>query len=541
MVLLKSAFCLILVFVCCPLFGQQGSAAASPKAAPLPRDTMLFRRWVDTVIWPAPLIKNLRPAGDIRLRRFGWTTLALEPVAAGDTFDLLLVSKSATPFKKIQWAGKTHENKVVFSHRDTMSQASSPKLKIKPRCFWKRQVATLTLRSIGQRHSVPVVDTQGIQIRTNQYKQRDTMVLFFRTPPGRQKATIDTSYSVATIDSNGTVRHRSKQLVLKTRTYKPDTLLPKGTFGIPRLGKKVIRYGAFQKGDTVFFDVQARGKKPLRTIALKNHKGQWVNGTTDAMAFADTLVMDDDTPYIDLYLRGTPAWKKQAVSVKVWRIRPTVVDSFYAVKDTFYRTSTHYVYDTLALTVKDDSLQLTPVRDIESDPTGRMEIQVPVTRPDGYDLRFVAYWIGIGQDCLLDYQTIEKTVPPDWGLPGAPLALGAYGMGHPLFLPHLNIGDVAMVFNESGRRIGPNETASLLGLSLVKNARVVRVENFEEQLRPDPKSNLYRFFACFNNKSTVNTYPVQVKMVAYYQKVKSAHREIKQVGTKTELIKLRAK
>ena len=171
-----------------------------------------------------------------------------------------------------------------------------------------------------------------------------------------------------------------------------------------------------------------------------------------------------------------------------------------------------------------------------------MDIQVPAKLPDkdtAY-LSAVAYWIGVGLPCIADYQTVEQTVPPDWSLPGAPAALGAYGNGRPLLLPHLNTRDVAMVFNQSGKPIAPNATASLLGLSLLQNARVVPVKQLKAELKLDKTSGLYHFFACFNNKSTDMAYPVQVKMVAYYRKEKSRRREVKKMGTTTVIKKLSA-
>lgn len=543
-VLFQLTFWLVLLRACSPVFGQQAGALLVQKVINGYDTTFFYFYRQDTVLWLAPTPKPHNPEGDIRLRRFRWTTLNLEPVAVRDTLSLLLVSKSATPFKKIQWAGETTVQHTVFRYRDTVSRTLPHKLKIKPRCSLKRQVATLSLQTIGPRRPIQVTDTREVQIRKHPHGQPDTIVRRYRAVLGKSPVLIDTSYSVTALDTLGsTRRHRSTQLVLKTRAYKADTLLPKGTFLVPRLRKKVIRYNGFQKGDTVFFDIKVAGKTPLRSIVLKDHRKLPINSAIDALVFADTLCINDE-PYLDLYLTGTPAWKKQKVTVKVWRIRPSVVDSFHTVKDTVYMTRDSVRYDTLAVTVKDDSLQLAPVLDISSKPPpylGRMEIEIAAKLPNGFRLVSIAYWVGVGATCLADYQTIEKTIPPNWSLPGAPIAIGALGNGHPIFLPHIGTADVAMVFNLSGKPIAPKETASVLGLSLVKNACVVPVHEFDEVLKPDPKSGLYRFFACFNNKSTDVAYPVQVKMVAFYRKEKSRQPITKKVSTTSVTKKLSEK
>jgi hypothetical protein len=181
------------------------------------------------------------------------------------------------------------------------------------------------------------------------------------------------------------------------------------------------------------------------------------------------------------------------------------------------------------LTIADDSLLLAPLLNIESAPWGRIAVEIPKTAPGISTTRLYAfaYWVGVGDACLADYAALEKTVPADWSRPGAPVALGAYGLSRPLILPPVKTADVAFVFNQSGERIGPKNVASLFGLSLKQNAKIITRMQLDATLKAAEKPGPYRFFACFENRNTVITHPVRLKVVAYYQKEKSRSIEIK--------------
>ena len=99
--------------------------------------------------------------------------------------------------------------------------------------------------------------------------------------------------------------------------------------------------------------------------------------------------------------------------------------------DTVYEMPPTYLYDTLLLTVLDDSLKLSPTWDLEREPYGQLEVQVPKEAGKGYDLLYIAYWVGIGRRCLSEYLGMEATVPADWSKPGGANRLRSLWAGSP--------------------------------------------------------------------------------------------------------------
>ena len=512
-------FLLILLGICCPVAGQQKGGLSKKE------NVVVKKHRRDSIVHISESATPLKPAGDFRLKRFGWTPFEFDSIAAKDSFSLVLLSKAGVPFKTVQLSFDTilaRQEVVDFQYRDAKPVAARPVLKVKAGVSLKRTVANIQVRRIARPDAIfEITDSLS---RSGGTTGNDTAtVRHLMAGPG-PKETLIRAFSTMRNDSGGMVR-RSEHLVVQRKTVKPERLAFRRA---STLKKTELRYDNFEKGDTLVFAVNATGKTPLKEIYLYDPQGRRISGNIDALAYSDTIVAGNE-PFYSLHIKNKAGWKKQYADVSVLRIRPVQADSFYTVIDSVYQIKNYFTYDTLLLTIADDSLFLAPLLNIESEPFGCFELLVPKMTPDSARLSHVVYWMGIGRNSIQDYQTLEATVPQNWSRPGAPVALGAYGMGRPLIMPGITTSDVTPAFNKTGARIGKN-AGTLFDLSLRKNTGILS----ETQLKKaTANSKGYRFFACFQNKSAVNTYPVQLKMIAYYRKEQLKQRELQLVSIKT--------
>ena len=358
-----------------------------------------------------------------------------------------------------------------------------------------------------------------------QVAKKETLVCNYVSRPGQKMILTAWKLKARLKDSGDSIVQTG---ALKTIQHAgvPTRLLPSGPHLIPRLGKtRSVPYTGFQAGDTLHFLVEAP-ENPVKEIYLTDDAGNLRNRMTNAARFADTIVVKTEKT-LTLHLRGKPGLKKKFASVSVLRIRPVRSDSFYVVSDSLFESKTTTVADTLLFTVVDDSLQISPVWNIESVPYGMLEIQIPRMAAEGYALMHAAYWVGIGRDCLNDYHTFEATVPADWSKPGAPPALGAFALKRPLFLPATGVTEVHCTFSATPKTIvikaGKNPLpAPLAQLPGGKNAGLLSPEYLKNRAVSGTSrttaTSSYNFYACFQNISTVNTWPVALKVVGVYRK-----------------------
>lgn len=468
------------------------------------------------------------PTGDIRLRRFRKTHIVFDTLSPRSNWQFTVANLSGDPFKKVEWiCGDTTISKAsvaTWEQSIDVPMASPLKLIIKPTLSLKRSVASMDAWYADTVRTAIAYTVQETLTEINQYGGVDTLWRFWKVNhPYSRSLLLEKRSEAVGVDR---YLQGKRQLLVKVYPNKPERLLPNKPRSLSRTKKTNLRYDAFQPGDTLVFTVAAMGE-PLQQVELTHTKGKFRHIQREVESFADTVVAGNEK-YWELNLSGKFGWKKQKANIAVWRIHPARMDTICQNWDTLYAQEYKTVYDTVAVTIIDDSLQLAPVWDIEKKPLGYFELEVPDTLPKGLRLLYVTYWGGINRPCLNAYQNLEASVPKTWSRPGVPPALCAYGMGHPLSLPQVRVSDVDMTFVTT-------PSAPLNGLweiSFRKNAGQLTLKQLRDDLNNGKQAKYYQFWVVFKNKNTVNDYPVQLKMIAFYQEKKLIRMERKIVETK---------
>lgn len=164
----------------------------------------------------------------------------------------------------------------------------------------------------------------------------------------------------------------------------------------------------------------------------------------------------------------------------------------------------------------------------------KVPLQLNIGDPDTKDsLIALAYWIGIGNGPITAYSLLAEEVPPEWAQPGTSAPLAAYGLSHPVVLPGLNPNDSLFQKNKvryafvtaSGRKsftqgknyypiIPRNTNRPNYGLLSGQSLKAMgTAADFDEEMGKD----VLRFYLAFANQHQINTFKLQLKIVAYYQ------------------------
>lgn len=316
-----------------------------------------------------------------------------------------------------------------------------------------------------------------------------------------------------------------RQISLDIQTKPPLVipLNPGGTFRVPFLRDRIIPWQfAFQPGDTLVVAAQARGKNPMRYARIKDQNKSLIKTCAKCVLLADTLAVNTPQTFW-LHLRSAPSLFKQYTDVTAKVIRPQTSDSLYHITDTVFQTVYTEHFDTILLTIANDSLQIDPVWNIEGRRAACIKLEIPGVLPKGEKLAMAAYWFGIGRKTQDQYLQLEQSIPPDWVRPGAPPALAAYLLNKAVSLPPNSPDEnIYMAFvlenDRSWVETGKKARKPLFGITLSNNFGRISNKTLASQL-PNGKKGYYSpCYACFYNRHTVNGVFVSLKMTAYYLK-----------------------
>ena len=499
----------------CPVLAAQSTSAG--KLGAKRQEEQLLRR--DTLqrdtVWQAAAPRYVAPLGDFRLRRFRRSVFRFDSVPAGDTLSVELVS-TAEPFKKVAlYPIDTQKNVPVFKHQSQAEKTRKPILTIKNKWSLKRGLAHLEALSTPPARAAMRYMVREVLIQPNGTPKPDTLQRDWAIGEQGQKTLLDEQGVQR--DSTGRISRKKKTITIVKHPAKPIALSPSGVQVLPRKGERVFRYSDFKPGDTLLFTVATVGKKPLKSVSLSDAQKRYHRKTLETALFSDKVTADKEA-YWMLRVAGHFGLQKQQANITVLRIPPARIDSIVQRSDTVWKVETKPLYDTLALTIKDDSLLLPPVLNLAQKNVASVEIAIPDTLPKGFSLMFAAYWVGINRPCLDTYQALENAVPPNWIKPGVPPALCAYALGYPLQLPPITLSDVALAFNRGGAYPNnKNDATPLWGVSLKQSMGVISADALR---KARTQKGTHYFYVYFKNNNNVNTYPAQVKIIAFYRKKK---------------------
>ena len=459
-----------------------------------------------------------REGDALQLHRLEPSIFWFETVPAGDTFFVELTT-AAGPFKKVelymQDSTPTQLNVPVFKHQSHTENDRNIRLAITPKFSLKRGLAHIEARSTPSARAQIHYTVRELLTQPNGTSIPDTIRRDWAIGDQNNKTLLDEQLVLR--DSTGRVFRKKKSVTVVRHPAKPIALSPGGVLTLPRKKTLELNYTAYKPGDTLVFEVTALGGKPLKSVSLSDAHRRYSRKAMEKERFTDKVVAGREA-YWTLRLEGHFELQKQMADVKVWRIPPTRTDSVFSRSDTTLLVQTIPLYDTLALLIKDDSLLLFPMLNLAQKNVSSMEIAVPASLPKGFELMFAAYWVGINYPCISTYQALEKTVPADWAKPGVPPALCAYALGMPLQLPPITLSDVVLAFNRGGAY--PNDkygAAPLWGVSLRQSMGNISAGDLQ---KARSQKGVYYFYVYFKNNNNVNTYPAQVKIIAFYRKKK---------------------
>jgi hypothetical protein len=315
---------------------------------------------------------------------------------------------------------------------------------------------------------------------------------------------------------------RIARLEVVARPAVTERLTPAGTFRCAFNKGLKLQYTALQAGDTLVLQMRGNGVKPLHTVRVLNPEQQQLAGTATAMNFEARVPVQTGGP-ITLEVRTRPALRKQFALVEALRIRPQAPDSFLILTDSIFRKNSVTLYDTLLVTLLDDSLRLEPLWNLEAQPFGFLYTQIPFALDSQTYLRQVACWTGTGPEAISAYQAYEKTVPPEWSKPGAPPALGAYALGRFLALPRTAAAEGLDQFfcnaaDKERVRQGKKPQQRFWTDCAAHNYCLQSVHKETLGGMPLTKKKNFDLFVCFRNRRTVVGYNLAVKMVGCYVK-----------------------
>lgn len=498
-----------------------------------------FEAWISGLLLGANLLLAATPAvqasivqdstrkdmllfGEYKLKRLGTTRIPCTISFPNDSLWIQINSKDGTDFKKIGWKTSKKEQRKLLENRNlfefkgilgSLKPVKKIEILVKGGFALKRKIAKVQVyqKVVQQKDSI----SRSNLAKRSKADSTALRKLLLHPPSKDSLAKWRSKFGTG---GNDTIE-RAERKVVSHPGIRTTLNLSGPSMVVLRSGKHlVLSYGDFKKADTLVFSVMSNSK-PLKAIWLSNENDTIINRVYDQTSFLDTIVVQTERKF-NLHVQGTRSAKRLAADVFVTRIRPVPNDTFYLVTDSIYTVKSSTILDTVLFTVLDQTLSIPPIRDIEKEPFAQVEVQIPDSAGAGFALQKVGYWLGIGRECLNNYLALEASVPPTWSKPGAPVALGAFLLGRPLALPRTGVTDVVSRFSTA--RIGTDQFGrkkaikTSLPLSILTPDKLFSFCKDGRSLATNTPS--YNFYACFQNLSSVNSYPIQLKVVGLYQK-----------------------
>ncbi|WP_026232146.1 hypothetical protein [Neolewinella persica] len=169
---------------------------------------------------------------------------------------------------------------------------------------------------------------------------------------------------------------------------------------------------------------------------------------------------------------------------------------------------------------------------------GSMKVNIPVnlktTGPDTKDsLIAFAYWIGVGEQPIVAYDALVEEVPQEWSQPGVSAPLAAYVLKHPIVLPGLGFSEerfqreqVRFDFVDLLRRGAFTQKEDYTPLfprdpnwpnfGIVSGEQLQSLNGTISQDQ-DTGRNIFHFYFAYANQHAINSYLLQLKVVAFYE------------------------
>ncbi len=334
--------------------------------------------------------------------------------------------------------------------------------------------------------------------------------------------------TVDVLDDKGrVVKKISNGLIIQEIEYLPS--IPKTvadlTLKLPYTKSEQINY-SFEEGDTLLVEIRPFGHNIIRSVTLADSKGGIVLAGADikkGQCFCKRIVIEKTDDYI-LDLLDKYSFTRDKVTVKIDRypkLNPQIYDVY---RDTIFSDSADLVIshevvsrDTLVFQLADLSTTISNTLDFEQDPYQIVPITIPYDQKNA--IEELVYWIGLSAEDTIAYQRLEErvTLPPDLLPLSSTPSLVAYQLDRRIPLPATANTNVEFGFSDVQHKLqfkSSNKLSSNFGRISLQN---LQLKHPLHPIKTPGKETIeaYQFLVNFKNNSSVNTYPIQVKMIGF--------------------------
>jgi len=479
-------------------------------------------------------------------------------VNQNDTIDIVLSNREG---ELLKWAqvkqdavGTVKQEKPVasFEYQGQFPRDSQQlDLTAKSRFSFRKTIAALSvLRKYEQPSDTVILRVDSLFTPLIGTNWVDTLIQVSQGPKGKERLVREIQL-IQSIEGSG--KRSYKSLAVKEsdrlaphKIYSGFQVAPQWKWNRLRydgIGKQGIQ---FEPLDTLIFAATPLDGTPFNKLLLVDDKGKMHGAALNSAGFSDTVVVSDEK-YFEIKLRGKfNLLRRNRVKIDIMRFPRIKRDTFYEVVDTFYQVNRIPQLDTVMFPLKTSEIVVNALLNYEGTANRRISVFIPGIVEEDRNLDYVVYWIGIGDKSIDEYLKLEAEVPPDWAQPGVPIALGAFGMSHPVFLPAVRQKEVYFSLSNKGdmqrmiKGLKPEES-SFIKDHYLQNYGIIHADSLEAFSTKDLITgvNGYELHFCAQNESQINTYPIQFKMIGFYTKVisESVSRKLLSIKQQREELK----
>lgn len=184
--------------------------------------------------------------------------------------------------------------------------------------------------------------------------------------------------------------------------------------------------------------------------------------------------------------------------------------------------------DTLITTLLDDKYDVVGKRNLIGSQQGKTEVKVPLNLTAKDSLIAIAYWVGFGENSINAYEALDEEIPDKWRQPGVSAPLAAFGAGYRILLPPLGMEEVVRYdfVRSNGKKAftkGQTPYTNLIerelahpNYGIISGTDLINLRD-TVQVIEEPDEKMLNFYFTYANNHQVNSYPIQLKLIAYYQ------------------------
>ena len=299
----------------------------------------------------------------------------------------------------------------------------------------------------------------------------------------------------------------------------------------------------FISGDTVLIEVQPFRNNKIQEVYLTNSEGGIVVAGSKISVktpFNKRITIKENGAYM-LHIKDRNILRKRA-NIRIVRYPKVDPIRYKIVQDTVFNETADSIVvseinqrDTVFYQITDQTATLFCKRDIEHNSNTSIPVFLPQKMLDS--IQHLVYWIGLSAEDTLQYQFLEQQLqhPSFKGLITSP-SVASYAIDKSVQLPAAYNPNVDYYFTDLTNKnllLRKRQVRQVLVGSVTEplpNFGIIEIRKLERlPLTKIDDVLYYSFFLSLRNNSTVNRYPVQLKIIAYGTHKKYITKKIKTI------------